>query len=97
MTLNISYYLDGEARTTAALNRPLEQLAAAVSALQALSGDGGSSGRVVAHGVPAEGAAVGDIVYLDNGSGQARSRPLEHHHRSGWTRLPGGERSSGRG
>lgn len=67
MTLNISYYLDGEARTTAALNRPLEQLAAAVSALQALSGDGGSSGRVVAHGVPAEGATVGDIVYLDNG------------------------------
>lgn len=67
MTLNISYYLDGEARTTAALNRPLEQLAAAVSALQALSGDGGSSGRVVAHGVPAEGAAIGDIVYLDNG------------------------------
>lgn len=67
MTLNISYYLDGEARTTATLNRPLEQLAAAVSALQALSGDGGSSGRVVAHGVPAEGALVGDIVYLDNG------------------------------
>ncbi|MCK9328137.1 MAG: hypothetical protein M0P69_21755, partial [Bacteroidales bacterium] len=67
MTLNISYYKDGEARTTPTMNRPLQQLAAAVESLQSVSGAQGASGRVVAYGVPVYGAEVGDVVYLDGG------------------------------
>lgn len=67
MTLNLSYYKDGEARTTPTMNRPLQQLAAAVESLQSVSGAQGASGRVVAYGVPVYGAGVGDVVYLDGG------------------------------
>lgn len=68
MALSISYYTEGEARTTEVMNRPISQLAGLVEALQAEALDGGQAGRLLLEGIPRDpSVGVGDVAYLSGG------------------------------